>query len=184
MRRAKTYEMIQPDNQKSSILLRLILFGMSGKKLARNFKLLLTKTTLDITTKGTTKVSRIEDFVVNVDQALTSNPILLSNFKLLKTTKLQLIILLIRLLLTETLIERDIRTALDLATIPTITLTRIITQNNTLIIIQTNTLNFKNLFRIESVIRIVIGGFVQASREKVQKRSFSIVILLRFYKSF
>ena len=61
---------------------------MSRKKLARNFKLLLTKTTLDITTRGTTKVSRIEDFVVNVDQALTSDPILLSNFKLLKTTKL------------------------------------------------------------------------------------------------
>ena len=61
---------------------------MSGKKLARNFKLLLTKTTLDITTGGTTKVGRIEDFVVNVDQALTSDPILLSNFKLLKTTKL------------------------------------------------------------------------------------------------
>ena len=61
---------------------------MSRKKLARNFKLLLTKTTLDITTRGTTKVSRIEDFIVNVDQALTSDPILLSNFKLLKTTKL------------------------------------------------------------------------------------------------
>ena len=61
---------------------------MSGKKLARNFELLLTKTTLDITTRGTTKVSRIEDFVVNVDQALTSDLILLSNFKLLKTTKL------------------------------------------------------------------------------------------------
>ena len=61
---------------------------MSRKKLARNFKLLLTKTTLDITTRGTTKVSRIEDFVVNVDQALTSDPILLSNFKLFKTTKL------------------------------------------------------------------------------------------------
>ena len=40
---------------------------MSRKKLARNFKLLLTKTTLDIITGGTTKVSRIEDFVVNVD---------------------------------------------------------------------------------------------------------------------
>ena len=61
---------------------------MSRKKLARNFKLLLAKTTLDITTRGTTKVGRIEDFVVNVDQALTSDPILLSNFKLLKTTKL------------------------------------------------------------------------------------------------
>ena len=61
---------------------------MSRRKLVRNSKLLLAKTTLDITTGGTTKVGRIEDFVVNVDQALTSDPILLSNFKLLKTTKL------------------------------------------------------------------------------------------------
>ena len=133
---------------------------MSGKKLARNFELLLTKTTLDITTGSTTKVGRMEDFVVNVDQALTSDPMLLSNFKLLETTKLWPMILSMRLLLTETSMEGDMGTALDPAAMPATTLTRTTTQNNTLIIIQTDALNFKNLFGIESVTRIVIGGFV------------------------
>jgi hypothetical protein len=40
---------------------------MSRKKLVRNSKLLLVKITLGIITKGTTKVNRIKDFVVNVD---------------------------------------------------------------------------------------------------------------------
>jgi len=40
---------------------------MSRRKLVRNSKLLLVKTTLGIITKVTTKVDRIEDFVVNVD---------------------------------------------------------------------------------------------------------------------
>jgi hypothetical protein len=40
---------------------------MFRRKLVRNSKLLLTKTTLGIITKDTTKVNRIEDFVVNKD---------------------------------------------------------------------------------------------------------------------
>ena len=40
---------------------------MSRRKLVRNSKLLLVKTTLGIITRDTTKVKGIEDFVVNVD---------------------------------------------------------------------------------------------------------------------
>ena len=40
---------------------------MFRRKLVKNSKLLLVKITLGIITKGTTKVNRIEDFVVNVD---------------------------------------------------------------------------------------------------------------------
>ena len=40
---------------------------MSRRKLVRNSKLLLAKTTLGIITKGTTKVKEIEGFVVNID---------------------------------------------------------------------------------------------------------------------
>ena len=40
---------------------------MSRKKLVRNSKLLLAKTTLGIITKDTTKADRIEVLVVNVD---------------------------------------------------------------------------------------------------------------------
>ena len=39
---------------------------MSRRKLVRNSKLLLAKTTLGIITKDTTKVVGIEDFVVNI----------------------------------------------------------------------------------------------------------------------
>ena len=158
---------------------------MSKRKLVRNSKLLLVKTTLGIITKGTTKVKGIEDFIVNIDQALTSNLILYRIFRLLKTTKtLQLITLLIYLLLIEVLIEEDIGITLDLATMPTIILTGIVTQNSILIAIQINTLNFKNLFRIGFVIRIIIGGFTQVYREKVQKRLYFIIIPLRYIRLF
>ena len=40
---------------------------MSRRKLVRNSKPLLVKTTLAIITKGTTKVKGIQDSVVNVD---------------------------------------------------------------------------------------------------------------------
>jgi hypothetical protein len=40
---------------------------MSRRKLVSNSELLLVKTALGTITKGTTKVDRIEDFVVNVD---------------------------------------------------------------------------------------------------------------------
>ena len=40
---------------------------MSRRKLVRNSKLLLVKITLGIITKDTTKVNRIEDFIVNID---------------------------------------------------------------------------------------------------------------------
>jgi hypothetical protein len=64
-----------------------MLFVMFRRKLVRNSKLLLVKTTLDTITRDTTKVNRIEDFVVNVDQALISDLMLYRIFRLLKTTK-------------------------------------------------------------------------------------------------
>ena len=159
---------------------------MSRRKLVRNSKLLLAKTTLGIITRDTTKVNRIEDFVVNVDQALTSDPMLLSNFRLYETTKtLQLIILLIHLLFIKALIKGgDIVIALNLNTIPTITLIRIVTQNSILIVIQINTLNFRNLFRIEFTIRIIIDSFVLALREKMRKRLCSVKTPLRYDRLF
>ena len=102
-------------------------FVMSKKKLARNSELLSARTTLGTITEDTTKGDRIEDSVVNEDQALTSNLTLLRIFRIPKTTKLLLIILLIRLLPIGTLIEGDIVTTLDLNTMPTTTLTRIVT---------------------------------------------------------
>jgi hypothetical protein len=101
-------------------LLKQIPFVMSGRKLVRNSELLSVKTTLDIITEGTTKVDGIEDFVVNVDQALTSDLILL---RLLETTKLWPMILSMYPLLTEALMEEDIATALDQTTLLTIILT-------------------------------------------------------------
>ena len=153
---------------------------MSRRKLVRNSILLLAKTTLDIITKGTTKVNRIEDFVVNVDQALTSD------LMLPRTARaLQLIILLMYLLLIEVLIEVvDIIETFNLTVLSTITLTRTVTQNSILIVIQINTPNFRNLFRIEFIIRIVIKGFTQVPREKMQKRLYSIIILLRCNRLF
>ena len=61
---------------------------VSKRKLARNSVLLLIKTTLalGIITRVTTKANGIEDFMVNMDQVLTSNPMPLSKFKPLKTT--------------------------------------------------------------------------------------------------
>ena len=153
---------------------------MSRRKLVKNSKLLLVKITLGIITKGTTKVNRIEDFVVNIDQALTSNLILPRTAR-----ALQLIILLIYLLLIEVLIEVvDIIETFNLTILPTIILIRIVIQYSILIVIQINTPNFRNLFRIEFIIRIVIREFVQVLREKVQKRLYSIIILLRFNRLF
>ena len=177
--------MIWPNNQKNFVLLRLMPFVMSRRKLVRNSKLLLAKTTLGTITGDTTKVDRMEDFVVNVDQASTSDLMLLSILRLLETTKiLQLIIQLMYPLLTEALIEGDTATALDLNTMPAITLTGIATQNSILIVIQIDALNFRNLFRIEFVTRTTIGGFAQVPREKVRKRLCSIVMLLRLDRSF
>ena len=84
---------------------------------------------------------------------------LLRIFRLPKTTKLWLIILLIYLLLIETLTEGDIATTLDLAAMPATTLTRMVTWYSTLIVTQINAPNFRNLFRIESVTRTAIEGF-------------------------
>ena len=141
---------------------------MFKKKLIRNSKLLLVKITLDIIIRDTTKVNRIEDFVVNVDQALTSNLMFLNILRLFKTTKpFQLIILLIYLLLIKVLIKGDIVIALNLTTMLTITLTRIVTQNSIFIVIQINTLNFKSLFRIKFIIRIVIKDFTLVFKRKI-----------------
>ena len=62
---------------------------VSKRKLARNSVLPLIKTTLALgtITRVTTKADRMKDFVVNVDQVLTSNPMPLSNFKLLSKFK-------------------------------------------------------------------------------------------------
>ena len=138
---------------------------MSRRKLVRNSKLLLIKTTLGLITKGTTKGIGIEDFVVNVDQDLTSD------LTLPRTARaLQLIILLIYLLSIEVLTEVvDIVETFNLTVLPTITLIGIVTQYSILIVIRINTLNFRNLFRIEFTIRITIKGFVLALKEKIQK---------------
>ena len=160
---------------------------MSKRKLVRKSKLLLVKTALGIITRGTTKVKGIQDSVVNVDQALTSNLILLSILRVLITTRILLIKQLIRLQLIEVLVEEGqeaIVTTLDITTLYTIILIKTETQNSILIVIQINTLNFRNLFRIEFTIRIIIEGFVLALREKIQKRSFSIKTPLRYNRLF
>ena len=158
---------------------------MSRRKLVRNSKLLLVKTTLAIITKGTTKVEGIQDSIVNVDQALTSDLILLNILRLLKTTKtLQLIITLMYLLFTEALIEGgDITTALDLTALPAIILTGIVIQNSILIVF-INTLNFRNLFRIGFTIRTTIEGFVLVYREKIQKKLCFIKTYPRYNRLF
>ena len=64
---------------------------MSRRKLVRNSEPHLVKTTLDIITGVTTKAEEIQDSVENVDQALTSDLMLLSILRVLITTRILLI---------------------------------------------------------------------------------------------
>ena len=67
---------------------------------------------------------------------------------------------------------------------PATILTEIVTLNNFYIAIQINIPNFKSLFRIEFVIRIVIEDSALDLREKKLKRLYFIEIPLRFNRSF
>ena len=73
---------------------------------------------------------------------------------------------------------------LDPTALPAIILTEIVTLDSFLIAIQISVSNFRSLFRIESVIRIVIGGSILDLREKELKRLCFIEILLRFNRLF
>ena len=75
-------------------------------------------------------------------------------------------------------------TTLDLTTLPAIILIEIITLNNFPIVIQINISNFKNLFRIEFVIRIATEDSTLDLREKELKRLCFIEILLGFNRLF
>ena len=68
---------------------RQILFRKSERRSVRNFRLLLIKTALDLITKDFNKVNKnIEDFVVSIDQDLTSGLIIhISKLKLPRITK-------------------------------------------------------------------------------------------------
>ena len=67
---------------------------------------------------------------------------------------------------------------------PAIILIEIVILNNFYIAIQINIPNFKSLFRIGFIIRIVIEDSVLDSREKKLKRLYFIEILLRFNRLF
>ena len=73
---------------------------------------------------------------------------------------------------------------LDPTTLPTIILIEIVTLNNFHMTIRINIPNFKSLFRIEFIIRIVIEDSVLDLREKKLKRLYFIEILLRFNRLF
>ena len=138
--------------------------------------------------KGSDKVDKsIEDFVVSIDLGLTSSLIIhTSKLKLPRITKtLLLIILLIYQLSIEALIEIGIIVvALDLTALPTTILTEIITLNSFLMTIQISIPNFRSLFRIESITRIVIEDSALDLREKELKRLYFIEMPLRFNRSF
>ena len=70
-------------------MLKQILFRKSERRLVRNFRLLLIKTTLDLIVKDSIKIDiGIEDFVVNIDLGLTSSLIIhTSKLKLPRITK-------------------------------------------------------------------------------------------------
>ena len=67
---------------------------------------------------------------------------------------------------------------------PTIILIEIVTLNNFPIVIQIDISNFKNLFRIEFIIRTVTEDSVLDLREKKLKRLYFAEILLGFNRSF
>ena len=67
---------------------------------------------------------------------------------------------------------------------PTIILIEIVILNSFSIAIRISILNFRSLFRIESAIRIVIGGSVLDLREKELKRLYFVEISLRFNRLF
>ena len=67
---------------------------------------------------------------------------------------------------------------------PTTILIEMITLNNFYIAIQINVSNFKSLFRIEFVIRIVIEDSALDPREKELKRLYFIEISLGFNRLF
>ena len=73
---------------------------------------------------------------------------------------------------------------MDLTTLSTIILIEIITLNNFYIAIWINISNFKSLFRIESIIRIIIGDSILDLREKELKRLYFIEIFLGFNRLF
>ena len=75
-------------------------------------------------------------------------------------------------------------TTLDLTISPTIILTEIVILNSFSIAIQISIPNFRSLFRIESIIRIVTEGSALDLREKELKRSYFIEIPLGFNRSF
>ena len=74
--------------------------------------------------------------------------------------------------------------ALDPTALPAIILTEMITLNNFHIVIQINISNFKSLFRIEFIIRIIIEDSVLDPREKKLKRLYFIEISLGFNRLF
>ena len=73
---------------------------------------------------------------------------------------------------------------LDLTTLSAIILIEIVTLNNFSIVIQIDISNFKNLFRIEFAIRIVIEDSVLDLREKELKRLYFVEIPLGFNRLF
>ena len=73
---------------------------------------------------------------------------------------------------------------LDLTTLSTIILIEIVTLNSFLIAIRISISNFRSLFRIESIIRIVTEGSILDLREKKLKRLYFIEIPLRFNRLF
>ena len=73
---------------------------------------------------------------------------------------------------------------LDLTVSPAIILIEMITLNSFLIVIWINIPNFKNLFRIEFIIRIIIKDSALDPREKKLKRLYFIEISLRFNRLF
>ena len=79
---------------------------------------------------------------------------------------------------------RIIVATLDLTTSPAIILIEIVTLNNFPIVIQINIPNFKNLFRIEFIIRIATEDSTLDLREKELKRLYFIEMPLRFNRSF
>ena len=79
---------------------------------------------------------------------------------------------------------RIIIATLDPTALPAIILIEIVTLNNFYIAIRIDIPNFKSLFRIEFVIRIVIGGSVLDPREKELKRLYFVEMLLGFDRLF
>ena len=67
-----------------------MLFRKSERRLVRNFRLLLIKTTLDLIVKDSIKVNiGTEDFIVNMNLGLTSSLIIcISKFKLSRIIKI------------------------------------------------------------------------------------------------